>query len=1172
MANQGLLAIAFFEATAFLILLVLYLLLYRDLPARFLRLWLIGWALFTAYGVGQLLSILWGGAPGRVASLECYFAATLVFLAAVLVYTGWNSRLAYLWPLAVLGGLWVAYDELQPARGDLSQMHWATAASTSGLLLIAGWLLWRNARTRSGHGGRLLAAALLLGGLHGIDRADWPLQPVFLLRVAFDDFLQVGVGVAMAVLVLEAARVRTEDLNDKLRRLTLITAASTQTFNVDEVLGEVLSHLVESLNASHGLVRLLVGEGQHAELVIRAAVGFKQKYLQKHARVSVQEPWARKVLEQTTPYLSYDEEHDPELRLRMDEEGLSAMVLVRLPGKEAPLGVLGVGSTTYRKFQADEVNFLVNVANLLGLTIQSVWLFEHAARAERQWMYTFDSIGDPILVHDRDGRIVRANQTLGQQLGVDSDRLIGRPVAEVLRPGRTRWTRCPYCEGVAGKGDDPDPSLGGYFLVSNSSFHGPGDEELGTIHVLKDITDRKRAEEKFRSLIQNVQEGVFISTPEGRFLDFNDAFMRMLGYDSREELLGVDIAPNIYVNPGDRDRLKKLLREHGSVADFEFPMQRRDGEVLTVLESSFATYDASGAVAAYQGFVLDITERKRAEQEIRRRNRELMVLNSIGLTCNQSFELHEMLGRVLRQVVELFGVDMSSIYLLDENTGVVRRAAAVGYHSEYARRFPPTALPPEMLQHIRAVRATVLSTQGLPLPAVFRDLQEKEGLQQSHIVVLWSKERMIGGLVVASRTLREFSAAELNLLTSVGSQIAATIAKSLLYEETRQAYENLRRTQEQLLQSEKMAAVGQLISGVAHELNNPLTAILGYAQLLSSSDDVTPRGAEYVDKLYKQAQRTHRIVHNLLSFSRQQKPERLPVRLNQVVEDTLALREYDLKVNNIQVHRELAPNLPLTAADAHQLQQVFLNILNNAVDAILQHSAHGEIWVRTAEENGHLLLEFTDSGRGAQDLLRVFDPFYTTKPVGKGTGLGLSICYGIVSEHGGEISVRNSSQPGRGAAFSITLPVLPVAEPQGAGRVGTETTPLAGRVLLVDDEEPVLELERQILNGHCLSVQAVRSGREAQQYLEQESVDLVVTDLKMPGEVTGQELYRWICERRPELAGRVVFTVSDARTEEINALLEGSGCPFVQKPFEVEKFLAVVRQALRQSAPSALKS
>ncbi len=206
----------------------------------------------------------------------------------------------------------------------------------------------------------------------------------------------------------------------------------------------------------------------------------------------------------------------------------------------------------------------------------------------------------------------------------------------------------------------------------------------------------------------------------------------------------------------------------------------------------------------------------------------------------------------------------------------------------------------------------------------------------------------------------------MNLLISVSNQIAASIEKILLLDETRQAYDNLRHTQEQLLQSEKMAAVGQLISGVAHELNNPLTAILGYSQLLSSKKFVNEQGADYVDKLYKQARRTHRIVNNLLSFARQQKPERLPVRINQVIEDTLALREYDLRINNIHIHRDLEKNLPLTGADAQQLQQVFLNILNNAVDAILERSDRGDIWVRTSQGDRCIVAEFVDSGPGMQ--------------------------------------------------------------------------------------------------------------------------------------------------------------------------------------------------------------
>jgi two-component system NtrC family sensor kinase len=386
------------------------------------------------------------------------------------------------------------------------------------------------------------------------------------------------------------------------------------------------------------------------------------------------------------------------------------------------------------------------------------------------------------------------------------------------------------------------------------------------------------------------------------------------------------------------------------------------------------------------------------------------------------------------------------------------------------------------------------------------------------------------------------------------------VEKTLLLEETRKAYEHLRLTQEQLLQSEKMAAVGQLISGVAHELNNPLTAILGYSQLLESSEHVSPRGAEYVGKLYKQAQRTHRIVQNLLSFARQQKPQRRPVLLNQILEDTLVLREYDLKLNNISVYREYDPSLAEAAGDTHQLQQVFLNILNNAVDAILEESGRGDIWIRTAATGSQLLVEITDSGPGVQDPLKVFDPFYTTKPVGKGTGLGLSICYGIIKEHGGEISVRNA--PPRGATFTISLPVL-LSESQSAKDLPFTEEPFSfGRVLLVDDEDAVLELEQEILRGRCLEVRAVRTGREAVDYLERETVDVIVTDMKMPGGISGKDLYGWIARHRPDLASRVVFTMSNAQSEEAGVMSTASGCPFVQKPFQIEEFLRAIRQVI----------
>ncbi len=1077
LANQGLLGIAFFETTASIILLVLFLLFRRDQHAVYFRFWLIGWCCFTVSSFCEL-ALLVRQLPGlNLASILSQAAALILFLIAVVHCSAGSER--RIWSAFPLIGLILAavYYVERRGPGQVASLHWETAIFETVICLLAGWMMWRAEMARRGHGAQLLAGIFLLSGLHGLDRPLWVDSPLFLLRVAFDHFLGVALGIAMVVVVMEGARTRSEELNDKMRRLTLLTTASTQTLSVKEVIDQVLRHLVESLGATHGIVRLKEGEGNSAQLVARASVGFDQSYLIRFAQLPASQPWAQRVLKGECQFLQSAEEWDPEARKRVDEAGLKGLVTLPLPGKQGPLGVIAVGSTRQERFHPDELSYLVNISNLLGLTLQNVKLFEQVTAVQRQWEYTFDSIGDPILVHDRAGRILRSNQRLSQLLRREGNALVGRSVMELLPVQNAGYKICPYCEGVGGEGDEPDPWLSGYFLASNSTFTDPSGQQLGTVHVLKDITDRKRAEEKYRTLVSSVQEGVFISTPQGRFLDFNDALLRMTGYENREELLAVDIPTAFFANGSDRERLKKLLQQHSSVADFEFEMRRKDGEVRTMLESSIAVRDAAGDVTAYQGFLLDITERKQAESEIRRRNRELMVLNSIAQTLTESLDLSDSLHRTLGQMAELFSLDATSLYLFDQDGTKLRRVAAVGHRSEFSRHFPPVSVKPELMQHIKAVHATFLSARGLPLPQVFRDAQAREELADAYIVVLWSKDRVIGGLVVGSRTPREFSTADVNLLIAVGSQISSAIERSILYEETRQAYENLRRTQEQLLHSEKLAAVGQLISGVAHELNNPLTAILGYSQLLTSSGQMGQQGIEYADKLYKQAQRTHRIVQNLLSFARQHKPERVQVQINQALEETLALRDYDLRMHNIRIHLDLAENLPVTSADPHQLQQVFLNMVNNAVDAILENSADGDLWVRTGINGDRLSIEFTDSGPGVKDASRVFDPFYTTKPVGKGTGLGLSICYGIITEHGGTIQVRNI--PTRGASFTIELPHQPVAS-SGFSAPGLKVNlGRDGRILLVDHDESVLEAVGAILRGRDHRVKTARDIHEA---------------------------------------------------------------------------------------------
>ncbi len=464
------------------------------------------------------------------------------------------------------------------------------------------------------------------------------------------------------------------------------------------------------------------------------------------------------------------------------------------------------------------------------------------------------------------------------------------------------------------------------------------------------------------------------------------------------------------------------------------------------------------------------------------------------------------------------------------------------------------------MQQIKALHATFLSAQGLPLPPVFRDAQIKEEIATAYVVILWSKDRVIGGLVVGSRTPREFSPADVNLLIAVGSQISSAIERSNLYEETRQAYENLRRTQEQLLHSEKLAAVGQLISGVAHELNNPLTAILGYSQLLTSSGQLNQQGIEYADKLYKQAQRTHRIVQNLLSFARQHKPERVSVQINQALEETLALRDYDLRMSNIRIHLDLASDLPVTAADPHQLQQVFLNLVNNAVDAILERSSEGDLWVRTGINGDRIFIEFTDSGPGAKDASRVFDPFYTTKPVGKGTGLGLSICYGIITEHGGTIRVTNL--PPRGASFTIELPFQRPASPNLSVYGTKADSGKTGNILLVDHDDSVLEAVGTFLRARDHRVEVARSLSAAHSLLEKQDFDVIVADLQIASGPNGTGLGDWLAQHRPALSRKLVWMSAVAPSGSAGEKMLGSPRQVLQKPFKVSDLLAAVDDLL----------
>jgi two-component system NtrC family sensor kinase len=292
------------------------------------------------------------------------------------------------------------------------------------------------------------------------------------------------------------------------------------------------------------------------------------------------------------------------------------------------------------------------------------------------------------------------------------------------------------------------------------------------------------------------------------------------------------------------------------------------------------------------------------------------------------------------------------------------------------------------------------------------------------------------------------------------------------------------------------------------------------------------------------------------------------VQLNQILEDTLALRDYDLRLSNIRVHYDLATDLPMTAADPHQLQQVFLNLVNNAVDAVLEHSSEGDLWVSTRAKSDQLIVEFRDSGPGVKDATRVFDPFYTTKPVGKGTGLGLSICYGIVSEHGGTISVRNV-QPS-GACFTIELPYQHATATGDGVPASGAIAARGGRILLIDHDLSVLEAVEAILRDGNHVVRTAANFPDAQRLLTEMEFDAVVADAEVRAVAGAEGLQDWLIANRPALATRLVWMSASANhTGAENG--GANGFVVLQKPFKAAELLSAVETALGHIQPAPIQ-
>ncbi len=646
--------------------------------------------------------------------------------------------------------------------------------------------------------------------------------------------------------------------------------------------------------------------------------------------------------------------------------GWSDCTMVRLPGPNQQLdGVLCLEGEAASKKTEDRV-FLETMAGHAATALANARLFGQVEQSNRHWMEIFDAITDFIVVHDQGDRVLRVNRSLAAAIGVTPAELIGVNMRAVMAMTSDAASyACPFCRAMSEQEDEfAHQVFGRTYLVSTSRVPGVAGEGIQTIHVLKDISDRREAEARYRELFDNIQEGLFFSTPAGRFIEVNDAMVRMLGYTSREELLQIDIPTQLYMSPEQRQVHAKHMEVEGHLRNFEATLRRKDGSPIHVLINAFGLYDGAGQLIQIRGLMLDVTGLRTYQTELHRErdfsskilsNTQSLILvaDTAGLISyanrrwyDAGFEQRELLGRAIlelagpgfvRPLADAVQSALNNVQVNNLELEIVRRNGAVGKFS-----------------------------------ANISPMRDEHGVVTSIIFVLTD--------ITDSAVLRD-----------------------------------------KLVHAEKMAAVGQLVSGVAHEVNNPLTAILGFADLLMENPEMPETARKDLRVILQEAQRTKQIVQNLLSFARQMPPQRNAVQLNSILRRTIQLRSYDFNSHGVEVVEHLDEGLPDVLGDAHQLQQVFLNILNNAYDAVHEIGRPARIEIMSTKAGDSVEVSFSDNGNGIDYPDKIFDPFFTTKEVGKGTGLGLSICYGIVKEHRGEILCHNNIG-GLGATFVVRLP------------------------------------------------------------------------------------------------------------------------------------------------------
>ena len=764
-------------------------------------------------------------------------------------------------------------------------------------------------------------------------------------------------------------------------------------------------------------------------------------------------------------------------------------------------------------------------------------LFDIVQRSQRGYRDLIDTFDDMLLSLSLQGEILTANRSFADLLARPFSGIVGHKIDEFLE----------LVDGVSFASLQREvPSLlerrnrsgvlrirlknetsSRYFQCTVHALIREGSQQ-GVCVLARDITTERESEARFKDLFETLQEGVYLADANGILEDVNPAFVRMLGCEDRTELLGHPLS-EFFLQPEAWETERRQLTQSDVVNSHEATLRRRDGSALAALHASAQIRDTAGRVRRRQGTFVDISERRQIETRLQR---------------EQEFA---------RRLVESFP---DLVIALDREG----RYTFVSPRSKELLGFSPEEL----------------------IGSLFVELIEPHSRKelQTFLDTIISGQCSNGSVEYLVRRndgeTRLFRATA-SPLVDLSGRIAGVIAAA-------RDTTDSKRMEQQLIQNERLAAMGQMIAGVAHELNNPLTAVLGVTELLrdSTRDDSARRQLEIA---HRQARRAAQIVQSLLTFSRPPQPRKMCLNMSELIQRSIQLHEHSLRSNGIAVDFSAPPDLPLILGDASQLTQVFLNLIANAEQAIREVRDHGTIRIRVSRAADRVVATFQDDGAGiGRDILpKIFDPFFTTKRPGRGTGLGLSICLAILREHNGEIEAQ--PLPQGGSLFTTWLPIargtaLFLAEPKegAAASTGKEISNEAAAnysILVVDDEESIREMIREGLSARGFDVQTAASVEEALSLMERYGFHAVLCDLNLRAgggtAGSGLGLYAAVTNATPSGNRKpfFLFMTGELVAAAVTEQLAKAGAQTIHKPFRISDLIAILTDALGKSSSGA---